>query len=1345
MTPTLIWKFAHTDCTQSWAAGGTSRGECCATSLDDQAVRLALSGRSKLTRHAAAMLEQEDVGMRGKSTLDQRRIEQRETREAREMFDIEPDSDSDNGALSEVLSVLDEADREPSSSNNDDSDYEDNAASARSSSDDSGVADEISQGAGNDAAGNAESEQDDAAVADDKVGSEILCMLHPNLHRISNRTYDLQAKRAEPAWFHGVKSSFDYWGNFHEAFDEFQVQSYQQFSKRTSTSVLLRNKQILQKANSRRREGKKQRKRLTLIPEEWITYSKTLVCTHGQPYEPRGKGKRNHNNIRDTKCIARVNVRVTARLSTSWYLRVNPSGFHNHNLNRHIWENYAENRTVKDPKLSEEVKVLRKAGANAQGILQYLRERTEQVGLTEAQRAFAVLEEFCRQHGGNSANVLVDCWTNAARIATFQTARMKRLFKAVPEVIMVDSTHDTNVNRYKLFSFVVHDVFGKVSIEHKDNLRCVVKIFKANNPDWAKIQVVMSDKAVHEKDVLRDELPEARQLLCQCHVITWLKKQAARLAPASKKEVKSLVRLLVYAANKDEYDDAKGALLTALGGDMSHEFYRTFTTNWDSTQDEWVAYKRGNISHLTNNTNNRIETKWGKLKDIINDSFTIDQFLLTLITLPNYAEEQYLAEYHRVGSRPSRSCEDRELTLLALQLSSFAFNLIVKEHALATGLNADYKVELGVPGLARSTRPRSGATYEVNTRTNSNNCIFISTCLLPCRHVMYIRSTCNVETVIPPMGCFATRWIVQSPENNIDAGDLPCGDLKQAVFPPQPKERAITSNTKYSEAKAVTERIVDRMALQSTPTFRVALKWLQDFYEAFHSGDVVEFAERESVVFPGLSQVSSVEGARLSQLSLCAVASSPERNIESGTLQNDENTDIEHNSSADKSSSTNMFAANAEEDTHTSGAESVTLPSGSGRNSSEESTKLRPKATKSSKSSKERAKAVLWSFRKRPGINGTTKAQRKRAQAKQDRDATIEMAEKYRQGKISKFVSFDEVAALLDGPYSLFHSKAMVGALVLPPVDISGPLSVREFKVGQDFPVITKIPLLPNTEHKAYVETLNLGVNRVPGDCVNGHQLLDFRENLWLHTTSILLSLLVLRNQFEDVGIISPSYHAFVIPEQKRRVAGGFGASDPNNKRGIGIINIDRHWVSFLVDRTIGEDMTAKCFMFDPLQSKRNYATIEKSMQTVVEHILDLKGKVTFEKIEWCTQQDGSSCGVWCIAVLEMLLSNAQWDDSIYKLVPRTIPKSRSESKRLSQDGVFAHQTEEKIVFPYLMGEDLRICFENVKAGAEVPSLMKSCLSKFGGSNIVAFQRSMIVLEISSTLVLTILKTSRLN
>ncbi|KAG6945802.1 hypothetical protein JG688_00016372 [Phytophthora aleatoria] len=102
------------------------------------------------------------------------------------------------------------------------------------------------------------------------------------------------------------------------------------------------------------------------------------------------------------------------------------------------------------------------------------------------------------------------------------------------------------------------------------NLRRVAEIFKANNPSWTKIRVVMTDKAVHEKNVLREMFPDARQLLCQCHVITWLKKQAARMAPAVKKEAKNLMRLLVSAKTKDEYEDAKGALLKHRGGDQPH-------------------------------------------------------------------------------------------------------------------------------------------------------------------------------------------------------------------------------------------------------------------------------------------------------------------------------------------------------------------------------------------------------------------------------------------------------------------------------------------------------------------------------------------------------------------------------------------------------------------------------------------------------------------------------------------------------------------------------------------------------------------------------------------------------
>ncbi|EEY59974.1 uncharacterized protein PITG_13136 [Phytophthora infestans T30-4] len=72
-------------------------------------------------------------------------------------------------------------------------------------------------------------------------------------------------------------------------------------------------------------------------------------------------------------------------------------------------------------------------------------------------------------------------------------------------------------------------------------------------------------------------------------------------------------------------------------------------------------------------------------------------------------------------------------------------------------------------------------------------------------------------------------------------------------------------------------------------------------------------------------------------------------------------------------------------------------------------------------------------------------------------------------------------------------------------------------------------------------------------------QLLDFRKYLWLHTTSILVFMMVLRDEYPDVA--------------------------------------------FLVSRHIqAETNKGVCFMFDPLQSQHNYAIVERSLVRSVVH-----------------------------------------------------------------------------------------------------------------------------------------------
>ncbi|GMF26147.1 unnamed protein product [Phytophthora fragariaefolia] len=88
--------------------------------------------------------------------------------------------------------------------------------------------------------------------------------------------------------------------------------------------------------------------------------------------------------------------------------------------------------------------------------------RTYRGDRSDAERALSVLDAFIEQAPGNAAEFIVGSETSIVRVVTFQSARQKRPFAAFPEMVVVVSTHGTNANRYKLFRFAEHDVFGRV-------------------------------------------------------------------------------------------------------------------------------------------------------------------------------------------------------------------------------------------------------------------------------------------------------------------------------------------------------------------------------------------------------------------------------------------------------------------------------------------------------------------------------------------------------------------------------------------------------------------------------------------------------------------------------------------------------------------------------------------------------------------------------------------------------------------------------------------------------------------------------------------------------------------
>lgn len=125
--------------------------------------------------------------------------------------------------------------------------------------------------------------------------------------------------------------------------------------------------------------------------------------------------------------------------------------------------------------------------------------------------------------------------------------------------------HDTNASRYKVFSFMARDVFCKghylqhaiMQNERSETLRAAIETFKKHNSDWEKLQCVLVDKDITEISVLWVSLPNMRVLLCQFHVIKYLREEIASdvygFTAWQKGRLKSAIELLAYTKINREY------------------------------------------------------------------------------------------------------------------------------------------------------------------------------------------------------------------------------------------------------------------------------------------------------------------------------------------------------------------------------------------------------------------------------------------------------------------------------------------------------------------------------------------------------------------------------------------------------------------------------------------------------------------------------------------------------------------------------------------------------------------------------------------------------------------------
>ncbi|KAG4039139.1 hypothetical protein PC123_g25304 [Phytophthora cactorum] len=360
---------------------------------------------------------------------------------------------------------------------------------------------------------------------------------------------------------------------------------------------------------------------------------------------------------------------------------------HKYKVSRAQYGNHASNRRVEDPVLLAFVDELHAAGSKPKLIVQYLRKKTGKnvllcdvhnrvAKMKEKQRGYATAEErleavlrgICEGRG-NRASVFVDD-VKTAQTITLQTRQMRRWFKAFPEAMLVDAMHNTNEWRYKLFSFMVNDVYSHsqyvyhspMENESAECLTYAIGSFKFQNTMWEKIKVIVIDKDVGELGVLEKQFPGVRIILCHFHLKKYIRTEMVKSeygGPSSfdRDQVEDAVYMMRLAASPEEYTKYLKYMYILL--DRAH------------LRDS-AAIPEPVHPFL------KLESLWGHISNILRADMALDECVDTLMFLQAVAEMEYSKKTMDVGQMRYDGA-DAELKKRPREVSPYAYRLIEQQ------------------------------------------------------------------------------------------------------------------------------------------------------------------------------------------------------------------------------------------------------------------------------------------------------------------------------------------------------------------------------------------------------------------------------------------------------------------------------------------------------------------------------------------------------------------------------------------------------------------------------------------------------------------------------------------
>ncbi|GMF38421.1 unnamed protein product [Phytophthora fragariaefolia] len=424
---------------------------------------------------------------------------------------------------------------------------------------------------------------------------------------------------------------------------------------------------------------------------------------------------------------------------------------------------------------------------------------------------------------------------------------------------------------------MVHDAFGKgqfvqhtvLQNERAATLSTAVDEFKTNNPVWTRIQCVIIDKDFTEIAVLKTALPSVQVLLCHFHVIKYLREQLAfadyGLSPWQKSQIRNLVPLMVYAKtkrikNRSYVRHALSIRSVSAGSRHSRallseaEMENNMVSNGAQTISGHLAthlaphlHHQSTRQSFTDATNNRLESSCKQLKDTMHSFMGLDECVASMMCYQSRNERRFVARVSKIGMVVNAKFE-RKMSLVANLVSEHACELIFEQYSYTLSDREKYSFYEAVPGIyfVKNKSEEDDALnepsveYSVNKQKWEGSCLFISTRLLPCHHVFFLRKALQLELLIPTQ-LLPSRWLLSSLRSETPVLALP-GKSFSVTKVLRQERQPWDANWKFREAHALASSISQMMSM-GMPQPKAAIQALQEVARLFKRGEIEDVAK----------------------------------------------------------------------------------------------------------------------------------------------------------------------------------------------------------------------------------------------------------------------------------------------------------------------------------------------------------------------------------------------------------------------------------------------------------------------------------------------------------------------